>query len=270
MKQFYHKYSIRIITGILAVILIVMYIWLTIFTNNAHLSNPVYSRDIVEKIEIKNFIGRIELTTADVEGFKLEYTNKKPEDPAGYYPLFKMGTPTIATIDGRFEPIKSCYPKMKSKSDATVVNDMAFDIIVEEDGKNYTTDSYPILKITAKSDVILDVRKSSIFGFAGNISAVKFIDVKCSDFSIGTIADAAEFNLHGNVSLESNNIVGDFSLKSVGNNKLMLQNISGNVIADMDGMTQLYIGEIAGNLVTASAEGDVVEVGNVIGNSSQN
>lgn len=268
MKQFYHKYSIRIITGILAVVLIAMYIWLTVFTQNAHLSNPVYTRPLVEKIEIKNFIGRVELTTSDVEGFKLEYTNRKDTDPAGYYPLFKMGTPTIATIDGRFEIVSSCHPKTGGKADVT--NALEFDIIVEQDEKSYATDSYPVLKITAKNDVILDIRKSSVFGFAGDIAAVKFINVKCSDFTFGKIADTAEFDLHGNDFIITGDIDGDFSLKSTGKNTLSLQNISGNAIADMDGQTNLSAAEITGNLVTLSRGDNVVEIENVIGNTTEN
>ena len=264
MKQFYNKYSIRIITAILAVVLIVMYIWLTIFTNNAHLINPVFTRAVVEKIEIKNFIGRIELTTSDAEGFKLEFTNRKADDPAGYYPLFKMGTPTIATIDGRFAPILSCYPKTKGDAIAP------FDIIVEEDKKTYATDSYPTLKISAKNDIILDVRKSSVFGFTGDIGGIKFIDVKCSDLTIGKIADAAEFDLHGNAFIITGDIDGDFSLKSTGRNVIDLQNITGNAIADMDGQTTLTAAEITGNLVTLSAGDNTIKIENVLGNTTEN
>lgn len=264
MKQFYHKYSIRIITGILAVVLIVMYIWLTVFTQNAHLTNPVYTRDLVEKIEIKNFIGRIELTTTDTDGFRLEYANRKETDPAGYYPLFKMGTPTIATIDGRFERVNGCELQTQTSSD------MTFDTIVEHDEKAYPTDSYPILKITAKKHVILDIRKSSIFGFADDISAVKFIDIKCSNVTFGKITDAAEFDLHGGNFITSGNIGGNFSLKSTGKNTLNLQNINGNAIADMDGQTTLSAAEITGNLITLLRGDNIVEIENVIGSTTEN
>ena len=268
MKQFYNKYSIRIITAILAMVLIVMYVWLTIFTQNAHLINPIFTRPLVEKIEIRNFIGRIELTTSDTEGFRLEYTNRKETDPAGYYPLFKMGTPTIATIDGRFTPIKTCHSQAENTNN--LADGMAFDTIVEEDGKSYAADSYPILKITAKNNVILDVRRSTIFGFASDIAAVKFLYVKCSDFTIAKIADTAEFDVNGNVSIIIGDIEGDFSLKSTGKNTINLQNISGNAIADMDGQTNLSVAEITGNLVTSSVGNNTIEIDNVLGNTTEN
>lgn len=264
MKQFYNKHSIRIITGILAVVLIVMYIWLTVFTQNAHLTNPVYTRDLVEKIEIKNFIGRIELTTSDADGFKLEYTNKKETDPAGYYPLFKMGTPTIATIDGRFERVNDCELQTQTGSD------MAFDTIIEHDEKTYPIDSYPILKISVKKQVILDIRKSSIFGFVDDIAAVKFIDIKCSDVTFSRIINAAEFDLHGNSFITAGNIGGNFSLKSTGKNTLNLQNINGNAIADMDGQTTFSATEITGNLITLLRGDNIVEIDNVIGSTTEN
>lgn len=268
MKDFYQQNSIKIITGILALVLIGMYIGLTIFTGNAHLTNPIYTRPLVEKIEIKNFIGTIELSTSEVEGFRLEYTNRKPDDRAAYYPLFKMGTPTIATLDGRFSPIENC--DLKHDEDSVLQSTK----ITEEGGKSYQISDYPIIKITAKHDIILDVRRSHIFGFAGNISAVKFINVNCSSFIIGKIADAAEFDLRGDSTIITDDISGDFSLKSTnengGENVLILQNILGNALMTLDGNTRLYAAEISGNLVKAETGDNVVAIDNVLGNSTEN
>lgn len=268
MKQFYKNNSIKIITVILAVVLVVMYIWLTIYSKSAYLTDPVYTRDVVEKIEIKNFIGSIELNTSENDGFRLEFTNRKETDPNGFYPLFKMGTDTIATIDGRFAPVENCT--LVHNQDDVLQSAM----IEETADKKYASDSYPILKITAKHDIILDVRKSVIFGFAANIGAAKFIDVNCSSFTIGKIADAAEFDLHGTTTFIVDDIGGDFSLKSTSQNTaenvLILQNIAGNAIVDLDGNTRLYAAEITGNLLSQVSGDNVVMINSVLGTETQN
>lgn len=272
MKQFYRNNSIKIITAILAVVLIVMYIWLTVFTKNAHLANPIYTRDVVEKIQITNFIGRIELNTSEVEGFKLEFTNRKPEDGAGYYPLFKMGTDTIATVDGRFAPVKSCALEHNQDSELQSAK------ITEEDGKVYDIASYPVVKITAKHDIIVDVRKSHVFGFTGNIGAAKFINVTCSSITMGKIADGAEFDLHGGSTIVADDIGGDFSLKSTNEitsqvsseNVLILQNIGGNAIVDVAGNTRLYTAEISGNLLKDVKGDNVIVIDSVLGTETEN
>lgn len=268
MKQFYARNSIKIITGILAVVLVVMYIWLTIFTSNAHLSNPIYTRPLVEKLEIKNFIGTIELNTSEIEGFRAEFTNRKPEDPSGYYPLFKMGTPTIATIDGRFAPVDSCALKHNEDSELQSAK------LTEQGGKSYDVSSYPVLKITAKHDIILDVRKSQIFGFSANVGGVKFINIKCSSFTFGKIANVAEFDLYGDTTIIADDIESDISLKSTtkdaGENVLVLQNITGNAIVTLDGNTRLYVAEISGNLLSSITGENVVVIDNVVGTETQN
>ena len=212
MKDFYHKYSIRIITGTLAIILVVMYIWLSIFTQNAHLSNPIYTRNNVTKIEIQNFIGTVELVTHDDAGFKLEFTNRKSSDPAGYYPLFKMGTDTIATINGRFEPIASCALNIDDENmalmDAT---------INETKDKQFNLKDYPILKIAASKDVILAVERSSIFGTAQNIGGIEFENIICSHFVLDNVANNAAFELKGLNFISANQIGGNLDLAGATN-----------------------------------------------------
>lgn len=268
MKEFYKNNSIKVITGILAVVLVVMYIWLTIFTQNQHLTDPVYTRDVVEKVEFKNFIGTIELNTSEEDGFRLEFTNRKPEDPAGYYPLFKMGTPTIATVDGRFALVDGC--ELDHNQDSILQSAK----ITEQGGKVYDIKSYPIVKITAKHDIILDIRRSSAFGFAANIGGAKFIDVRCSSFTTGKIANGADFDLRGTTTIIADDIGGDFSLKSTttdaDENVLVIQNIQGNAIIAADGNTRLYAAEISGNLVTEISGENVVVIDNVVGNTTQN
>lgn len=268
MKQFYANNSIKIITGTLAVVLIGMYIWLTVFTQNAHLTNPVYTRDLVEKVEFKNFIGTIELNTSEEDGFKLEFSNKKADDIAGYYPLFKMGTPTIATIDGRFAPIEAC--DIKHDQD----NLLQTASITEEGGQTYDIKTYPIVKITAKHDIILDIRRSNAFGFAANIGGAKFINVNCSSLTVGKIANGAEFDMRGASMIVADDIGGDFSLKSttIGDdgNTFILQNIQGNAIIATDGNTRLYAAEINGNLLSETTGENQIAIDNVVGTETKN
>lgn len=207
MKNFYAKYSIRIITGTLAIVLVVMYIWLSIFTQNAHLSNPIYTRNNITKIKIQNFIGTVQLVTTNEKAFKLEYTNRKPADASGYYPLFKMGADTIATINGRFEPIKSCALNIDKKTmalkDAT---------INETKDRKFNIKDYPVLKITASKDVILEVERSTIFGTAQDIGGIIFEKVICSHFSLDNVANNAAFELKGLNFISADKVGGNLNL----------------------------------------------------------
>ena len=221
MKNFYHNHSIKIITITLGIGMFIMYIGLSVFNDNLLKTNPTYTRSDVKKIEIKNFIGTLEIVTSDVAGFKLEFSNKKPDDHLGFYPLFKMGTPTIATIDGRFAPVMGCDITRGENSK------IAQAFIQETSDLKLNINSYPTLKITTHKDLILDIRKSVIFGSSGDLTSVKMQDMRCSNFSFNSISGDVVLDLKDANQITGEVISGNLTVKKTSDNIVKFDIVKG-------------------------------------------
>ncbi len=248
MGKFYKKNSIKIITVSLAIFLIGLYIGVVKFTNEAHLTNPLYTRPLVKKVEIKNFIGTIIVEKADIEGFRLEFSNKKAKDYANFYPLFKMGTDTIATINGRFEPVQDC--QIKHDENNTLISAE----IQESTKVKLNINDYPIVKISSNDDLIFDIKNSSIFGALSNIKSAKMLGLKCSHFSIDNIIADLELDINDQVTLHNNDIGGNLTLKAQDNNLFIMQKILGNADINFKGKNSFHAAKVNGSLILNDSE----------------
>lgn len=233
MKQF--EQTIMIIGGALVAALI-----------SISISTSAFAKEPVRILEIKNFVGRIEMRTSSNPNIELRVV---PGRKANANITQNANT---AIVNGGFaQPVLlSC------------VKDGGRDL-VRINGTNYEMRDLPTIVATGSVRNGLRVKDSMIFGNVGDIGGASLTLLGCGSLVLGNVAHDLEVENVGGSSFRAGNIGGNAQLSVAGRGNIVVHDVANNLRIDLVGSGQVRaedignIGELgiagSGNIILASA-----------------
>ena len=203
-----------------------------------------------DRIEIANFVGRIEVRSSQSDAISVSMTNTGGHvaDPQ------VLDAGTTVRIDGGL--------RLRNTSCNTRNNVMSIGL---NRGPRRNIDEYPALIITAPTSVALELRDSAFVGTAGDLAEIDLEMSSCGRFDVGEVHGDARVRISGSGDITTHAIGGNASIDINGSGDISTGAISRAVSVSINGSGDVRTGDVSGDAdVDINGSGDV-EFGRVAG-----
>ncbi|WP_291845300.1 DUF2807 domain-containing protein [Maricaulis sp.] len=203
-----------------------------------------------DRIEIENFVGRIEIRTGSSDTISVAMTNTggHVDDPE----VTDAGS--TVRIDGGLT--------LRNTNCRTRNNVMSIGL---DRGARHSIDEYPSLVITAPASVALELRDSAFVGTAGDLGEVDLSMNSCGRFEAGDVRGDAHVRINGSGDITTGSIEGNAWIGINGSGDVVTGAIGRDVSVDINGSGDVETGDVSGDAeVDINGSGDV-EFGRVAG-----
>jgi len=203
-----------------------------------------------DRIEIENFVGRIEIRTGGSSAISVAMTNTggHVDDPE----VSDGGA--VVRIDGGL--------RLRNTNCSTRNGVMRIGL---NRGRRQSIDEYPSLVITAPESVALELRDSAFVGTAGDLGEVDLSMSSCGRFDLGDVQGDARVRISGSGDITTRSIGGEARIDINGSGDIVTTDIGGAVEVSINGSGDVQTGDVTGDAaVRINGSGDV-EFGRVAG-----
>lgn len=230
-------------------------------TATAQNSSASYSGDTVS---IEGFIGRIEVRTGSAGGIDVSVRN--PGDHADDPQVNQSGN--SVAIDG--------HQSMRNLNCSNRNGTMMIGRGGWGFGNRVNINEYPVLTITAPSDVTLEIRDSAFLGEAGDVGELSvsmnscgrleasdvageaFVRISGSgDVFLDEVGGRAIVDINGSGDVELASVGADADIDISGSGDVAAADVDGDVEISINGSGDVRLGEIGGLSVRISGSGDI-------------
>ncbi|WP_323763213.1 GIN domain-containing protein [Maricaulis sp.] len=214
-----------------------------------------------DRLEIENFVGRIEIRTGTSDTITVAMTNTggHVDDPA----ISQSGS--TVRIDGGL--------RLRNTNCRTRNNTMSIGL---NRGNRHSIDEYPSLVITAPASLALELDDSAYMGTAGDLGSADLSMNSCGrldvgdiagearvaingsgDITTGSIGEAAQISINGSGDIETGPIARSVSVSINGSGDVLTHDVGGDADVSINGSGDVEFGGVAGLAVRISGSGDV-------------
>jgi len=214
-----------------------------------------------ERLEIENFVGRIEIRTgsADTITVAMSNTGGHVDDPAVSH------SGSTVRIDGGL--------RLRNTNCRTRNDTMSIGL---NRGSRHNIDEYPSLVITAPASLALELDDSAYLGTAGDLGSADLTMNSCGrldvgdiagearvaingsgDITTGSIGTGAHISINGSGDIETGMIGGDVNVSINGSGDVLTEDVDGDADVRINGSGDVEFGRVAGLAVGISGSGDV-------------
>ncbi|WP_417488383.1 GIN domain-containing protein [Maricaulis sp.] len=223
-------------------------------------ANDVGSYD-AERLEIENFVGRIEIRTgsSDTITVAMSNTGGHVDDPSVSH------SGSTVRIDGGL--------RLRNTNCRTRNDTMSIGL---NRGNRHSIDEYPSLVITAPASLALELDDSAYLGTAGDLGSADLSMNSCGrldvgdiagearvaingsgDITTGSIGAGAHISINGSGDIETGMIGGEVSVSINGSGDVLTRDVDGDADVSINGSGDVEFGRVAGLAVGISGSGDV-------------
>ncbi|RKR03225.1 GIN domain-containing protein [Maricaulis maris] len=196
-----------------------------------------------DRIEIENFVGRIEIRTGGSGDITVAMTN-----PGGHVddPQISEAGSTVR-IDGGL--------RLRNTNCNTRNNTMSIGL---NRGPRRSIDEYPSLVITAPASVALELSDSAFMGSAGDLGEIDVSMNSCGRFDIGDVHSDARIRINGSGDITTRSIGGAADIGINGSGDITTGDIGREVSVSINGSGDVQTGDVTGDAdIHINGSGDV-------------
>ncbi|MFY0638996.1 GIN domain-containing protein [Maricaulis maris] len=203
-----------------------------------------------DRLEIENFVGRIEIRTGSSDSISVAMTNAGGHvaDPS------VSDSGSTVRIDGGLSLRRT---NCNTRNDTMTIG--------LNGGRRHNIDEYPSLVITAPASLALELSDSAFIGSAGDMRTVDINMSSCGRFDLGDIDEDARIRISGSGDITAGTIGGDTAISINGSGDITTRAIARNADVSINGSGDVVTGDVGGDAdVNINGSGDV-EFGRVAG-----
>lgn len=200
-------------------------------------------------LEIKNFIGTIDVQTGDFDEITVTDADGAPIEHNGQDVL----------IDAGYK-IDNAHCKSSNANVKISIGKWRYS---KRSGGFKNLKEYPSLKITAPRNTHLNISKSVVFGDVGEIGSGDIRISSCGDLDFEDVMGALNIDIRGSGDVSIGN-AGSTEISISGSGDLTTQNLA-SVDVSINGSGDLEIGDVTGHVSVNSRGSGDVEVGRIGG-----
>ncbi|WP_297733370.1 DUF2807 domain-containing protein [uncultured Maricaulis sp.] len=203
-----------------------------------------------DRLEIENFVGRIEIRTGSSDTISVAMTNSGGHvaDPS------VSDSGSMVRIDGGLS--------LRRTNCNTRNNTMTIGL---NRGERHNIDEYPSLVITAPASLALELSDSAFVGSAGDLRTVDINMSSCGRFQLGNIDEDARVRISGSGDINTGMIGGEAAISINGSGDVTTRDIARNADVSINGSGDVITGNVGGDAdVNINGSGDV-EFGRIAG-----
>lgn len=204
---------------------------------------------VAQKLDIENVVGRVTITTADVNRLKVDINNGQDVMDA---PTARLSGDVLRVGYDHKQKVRNC----STNGNIHFGNKGNVQLRLKG-GKTHELTAYPSVRITVPQGTALIVRDGAVFGTAGDMGASDVGINSCGDFRMGNVGGDMRAQINGSGDLYAGDVSGTLKVGINGSGDVRIGEVSGNASLAINGSGDIDTGAVQGLDAGINGSGDI-------------